>query len=95
MTQGRSFGKAAQDYDKARPTYPADAVAWAIPEGATAVADDIAKAAKAALIDWVAEVGKGITKNKLDSLEIEFFCLPLPSAQGFRDTFLEVMGLKP
>lgn len=39
MTQGRSFGKAAQDYDKARPTYPVDAVAWAIPEGATAVAD--------------------------------------------------------
>ena len=64
-------------------------------EGATAVADDIAKAAKTALTDWVAAVGKGITKNKLSSLEIEFFCVPLPSAQGFRDIFLEVMGLKP
>lgn len=64
-------------------------------EDATAVADDIAKAAKAALTGWVNAVGKGIIKNKLDSLEIEFFCVPLPSAQGFRDIFLEVMGLKP
>lgn len=63
-------------------------------EGATAVADDIAKAAKVTLTDWVAEVGKGIVKNKLSSLEIEFLCVPLPSSQGFRDVFLEVMGLK-
>lgn len=63
-------------------------------EGATAMADDIAKAAKAALADWVDTVGNGIAKNKLASLEIEFFCVPLPSAQSFRDVFLEVMGLK-
>lgn len=64
-------------------------------EGMTAVADDIAKAAKTALADWVVEVGKGIEKNKLGSLEIEFLCVPLPSSQGFRDVFLEVMGLRP
>lgn len=63
-------------------------------DGAAAVAADIAEAAKAALSDWTETVGKGITKNKLEGLEIEFFCVPLPSAQGFRDIFLEVMGLK-
>lgn len=63
-------------------------------ETATALADDIAKAAKAALVDWAEAVGKGITKYKLDSLDIEFLCIPLPSSQGFRDTFLKVMGLK-
>jgi hypothetical protein len=64
-------------------------------EGGKALADEIAGAAKAVLTDWVDTVGKGIAKNKLESLEIEFFCVPLPSAQGFRDVFLEVMGLKP
>lgn len=63
-------------------------------EGATALAEEIARAAKAALADWVDQVGKGITKNKLEHLEIEFLCVPLPSAQSFRDVFLQVMGLK-
>lgn len=63
-------------------------------EGAKAIADEIAGAAKTALADWVDRVGKGITKNNLDSLDIEFFCVPLPSAQDFRNVFLEVMGLK-
>ncbi len=69
------------------PFYPGD--------GATALADEITGAAKAALVDWVDRVGEGVVKNKLERLEIEFFCVPLPSAQGFRDVFLEVMGLKP
>ena len=62
--------------------------------GAVGVANEIAAATKAALVDWVETVGKGITKNKLESLEIEFFCIPLPSAKDFRKVFLEVMGLK-
>jgi hypothetical protein len=65
------------------------------PEGATALADEIVVAAKAGLADWVDKVGKRVTKNKLETLEIEFFCVPLPSAQDFRDIFLQVMGLKP
>lgn len=64
-------------------------------EGATAVADEIANAVKEALAEWVEKVGAGIIANKLESLEIEFFCVPLPSAKGFRDAFLEVMGLAP
>lgn len=62
-------------------------------EGAVGVADEIAAAVKEALADWVEKVGAGIVSNKLESLEIEFLCVPLPSAQGFRDVFLEVMGL--
>lgn len=62
-------------------------------EGATALADEVTGAAKDALVDWVENVGKSIIKNKLESLEIEFFCVPLPSAQAFRDVFLQVMGL--
>lgn len=63
-------------------------------KGATGVADDIAAASKAALTDWVMRVGKGVTKNKLESLEIEFFCVPLPSSEEFREVFLKVMGLE-
>ncbi|WP_114859744.1 HamA C-terminal domain-containing protein [Azospirillum brasilense] len=61
---------------------------------AQAVADEIAKAAREALVDWREKIGKSLTANKLESLEIEFFCIPLPSAQDFRDAFLEAMGLK-
>lgn len=68
------------------PFYPA--------KGATGVADDIAAASKAALTDWATRVGKGVTKNKLESLEIEFFCVPLPSSEEFREVFLKVMGLE-
>lgn len=58
------------------------------------VADEIANAARKALVGWCDKIGKSLTVNKLEKLEIEFFCLPLPSAQEFRDTFLDAMGLK-
>ncbi|SFI05908.1 HamA C-terminal domain-containing protein [Methylobacterium brachiatum] len=61
---------------------------------AQAVAEEIAGAAREALVDWREKIGKGLTANRLEDLEIEFFCVPLPSAQGFRDAFLEAMGLK-
>ncbi|MER8706293.1 DUF1837 domain-containing protein [Mesorhizobium sp. M1088] len=63
-------------------------------ENSQAIADDIAVAARNALVGWIENIGKGLTKNKLEQLEIEFFCVPLTSAQGFRDVFLETMGLK-
>jgi hypothetical protein len=73
-------------------------VGFAVPfypkKDAEAVADEIAAAAREALVDWRDKIGKGLTANKLESLEIEFFCMPLPSAQEFRDAFLEAMGLK-
>ena len=63
-------------------------------EDAEAVADEIAQAAREALVDWQAKIGTGLTANRLESLEIGFFCMPLPSAQDFRNAFLEAMGAK-
>ncbi len=60
---------------------------------ASAVADEIAKAAKAALEDWRGQIGARLTAEKLEAIEIEIFCLPLPSADDFRSDFLEAMGL--
>ncbi len=60
---------------------------------AKAVADEIGKAAKAALAEWKSQIGARLTAEKLESFEIEIFCLPLPSADDFRSDFLEAMGL--
>ena len=35
----RSFGSHAAEYERGRPSYPAEAVAWLVPAGATAVVD--------------------------------------------------------
>jgi SAM-dependent methyltransferase len=37
--QARSFGAAAGQYDRGRPTYPEDAVDWLLPGGARKVLD--------------------------------------------------------
>lgn len=37
--QARSFGERAADYDRGRPTYPAEAIAWLVPEDARDVLD--------------------------------------------------------
>lgn len=58
-----------------------------------AIADEIAKAARASLAAWRATIGARLTAEKLAQFEIEIFCLPLPSADGFREAFLKAMGL--
>ncbi|MBB5350664.1 hypothetical protein HNR46_000892 [Haloferula luteola] len=63
-------------------------------EGAKGVADDIAVAARTELEKWKERVSSRLTEEKLEQIEIELFCLPLPSADGFRDAFLSAMGLK-
>jgi Cap4 SAVED domain len=65
--------------------YPVDQV--------KAVADEIAEAARAGLGAWRATIGRRLTTEKLERVEIELFCLPLPSADGFRKAFLAAMGL--
>lgn len=60
---------------------------------AKAVADDIAEAARAALESWRATIGKRLKTEKLEQIEIDLFCLPLPSAEDFRAAFLKAMGL--
>ena len=39
LRHARSFGSHAAEYERGRPSYPTESVAWLIPEGATAVAD--------------------------------------------------------
>lgn len=67
------------------PFYPANEV--------KAVADEIAKAARTGLEAWRAVIGQRLRTEKLEQIEIELFCLPLPSADGFREAFLAAMGL--
>lgn len=65
------------------------------PEGdAKVVADELAEAARNALSGWSKSVGKRLVAEKLSSMEIELFCIPLPSAEGFRAAFLKAMGLE-
>lgn len=67
------------------PFYPGDDV--------KAVADEIAAAARTELETWRTRIGERLATEKLDQFEIELFCLPLPSAEGFRAAFLKAMGL--
>lgn len=58
-----------------------------------AVADQIIDAARKELKGWSNSIGKRIKLEKLDDMEIEIFCLPLPSAEGFRSAFFKAMGV--
>jgi hypothetical protein len=62
-------------------------------EDVKAVADKIAEAARVELGTWRSRIGERLKSEKLEQFEIEFFCLPLPSAEDFRSAFLKAMGL--
>jgi Cap4 SAVED domain len=64
--------------------YPGDQV--------QAVADKLAEAARIELKKWCATIGKRLKTEKLEQVEVELFCLPLPSAEDFRAAFLKAMG---
>ena len=63
---------------------------------AGASADEIAAhiiaSAKAELKKWTKTIGNRLTAEKLEAVELHFFCLPLPSVDEFRAAFLETMG---
>ncbi|MCH5509685.1 DUF1837 domain-containing protein [Pseudomonas syringae] len=63
-------------------------------DGIKAVAEDIAKASRAEMTSWIKSIGKRLKLEKLEQMEIEVFCIPLPSAEGFRAAFLKAMGIK-
>lgn len=63
-------------------------------EGVEGVADEIADAARLGLVDWSAAIDRRLTASRLERLEIEFLCIPLPSAQGFRNAFLDALGVR-
>jgi len=62
--------------------------------GVKAIANEIVEASRAELAGWRARIGERLKSEKLDQMEIELFCIPLPSADGFRSAFLKAMGLK-
>ena len=68
------------------PFYPKDEV--------KAVAEEIVKASRTALTGWRNSIGERLKLEKLDQMEIEMFCVPLPSAEGFRAAFLKAMGIQ-
>jgi len=67
------------------PFYPGD--------NAKGVAEDIIEASRTALVGWTDRIGERLILEKLDQIEIELLCVPLPSADGFRAAFLKAMGV--
>jgi hypothetical protein len=57
-----------------------------------AIAKKMAEDARIELKKWSATIGTHLKKEKLEQVEVELFCLPLPSAEGFRAAFLKAMG---
>lgn len=58
-----------------------------------AVAEEIIAASRAELTGWSKNIGERLKVEKLDQMEIEMFCVPMPSAEGFRAAFLKAMGV--
>ncbi|WP_248746211.1 DUF1837 domain-containing protein [Pseudomonas sp. MWU12-2037] len=62
-------------------------------ENAKAVAEELVNASRVELTGWSSSIGKRLKLEKLDQMEIEILCIPLPSAEGFRAAFLKAMGI--
>ena len=62
-------------------------------EDVTAIADEIASAARADINTRHAKISECLKREKLDRFEVELLCVPLPSAEDFRSAFLKAMGL--
>jgi hypothetical protein len=60
---------------------------------AKGLAEEIASATRKALTGWTKKIGDRLKLEKLDQMEIEVFCIPLPSADGFRSAFFKAMGI--
>lgn len=62
-------------------------------ETAEAVAADVAAGAKAALQNWIKNIKNRLTIEKIDKMQIEFFCVPVPSVDRLRAEFKKALGL--
>jgi hypothetical protein len=58
-----------------------------------AMADEILSAAKNEMQQWMKNVKNRLSVEKLESFDIQFFCVPMPSVDGFRGSFLKVLGI--
>lgn len=63
-------------------------------DDAKGIGEDILKAANDEMEKWVKNVKKRISVEKLDKFDIQFFCVPVPSADGFRASFLKALGIE-
>jgi len=63
------------------------------PQGSKGVADEVVAAARQGLENIKKNIGNRLKEERLDQIEIEILCVPLPSAEGFRQAFLNAMGL--
>jgi hypothetical protein len=63
-------------------------------DDAKGIGEDILKAANDEMEKWVKNVKTRLSVEKLDKFDIQFFCVPVPSADGFRASFLKALGIK-
>jgi uncharacterized protein DUF1837 len=62
------------------------------PKDAKAIADEVAEKAEAAIEAWSKQIKNRADAEKVHDIEIQFFCIPLPSADDFREAFLKALG---
>lgn len=62
-------------------------------DDAKAVAEEIVNAARTEMSTWLENVSNRLSIENLQNFDIQFFCVPIPSAEGFRKEFLEALGL--
>lgn len=58
-----------------------------------AVAEELVSAARSELENWTKNVSSRVSTERLEQFDIQFFCIPIPSADGFRQSFLDALGL--
>lgn len=63
-------------------------------DGSKAVAEKILIDAKKEMLKWMRNVKNRLSIEKLESFDIQFFCVPVPSADEFRESFLKALGIK-
>lgn len=63
-------------------------------EGVPRAAQNVLEAAKLGLDGWAKSVGRRLVAERLESFEIEFLLVPLPSADGFRAAFREALRIQ-
>lgn len=63
-------------------------------DDAKGIAKDVLKAANDEMDKWVKNLKNRLSIEKLDKFDIQFFCVPVPSADGFRASFLKALGIE-
>ena len=62
-------------------------------DGVAMVADELCEAARIEMEKRIKNITTRMSEEKLQQFDIQFFCVPLPSVEGFRASFLKALGL--